>query len=322
METEVLVVDAQLTNYSSPNRAGEQFMRLILGDKSGTVRGIIWDIKKIPHTIKKGDVLSIRGDVNEYHGLQVIVKEAYKISSENIDRSLFQPVANKAPEIMFKELEEIINENVKDQYLVALLNSFFGDEDFLKRFKEAPAAKTIHHNYIGGLLEHSLETAIFCQKIALMHPDYINKDLLITGAVLHDIGKVEEYDSDSFNFDITNRGKLIGHITLGRDILRAKIEKIDGFPEDYKLEMEHILLSHHGQREWGSPEIPKTIHAFAVFHADLVGARLNQFALVLKKGLLTDDDWSEWDRYLERSIFTKNFKDIAPENGEEEGRLF
>ncbi len=311
VETEVLVVDAQLTNYNSPSRAGEQFLRLLLGDKSGTIRGIIWDTKKLTREVANGDILSIKGDVNEYHGLQVVIKEAYHISSDKIDRSLFQPVAPQDPGLMLQELEAIIKTEVKDRYLKTLLDSFFRDEVFLKKFKEAPAAKTIHHNYIGGLLEHSLETVAFCQNIARMQPEYINKDLLITGALLHDVGKVEEYDTGSFNFEITDRGKLIGHITLGRDLLRERVAQIADFPEEYLLELEHIILSHHGQREWGSPEIPKTIHAFAVFHADLVGARLNQFALVLKKGLSVDSAWTEWDRYLERSVFTKNAAIIA-----------
>ncbi|NLZ28904.1 MAG: HD domain-containing protein, partial [Firmicutes bacterium] len=136
-------------------------------------------------------------------------------------------------------------------------------------------------------------------------PDQIRADLLVTGAILHDVGKIEEYDAESFNFEMTDKGKLIGHICLGKEMLNERISAIEGFPPSLKLELEHIILSHHGQREWGSPEIPKTIHAFAVFYADLLSARLNQFVSVMQKNAFAESDWSEWDRYLDRSIYLK-----------------
>lgn len=305
VETQVLVVEAHLTNYSSPNRAGEKFLRLLLGDVSGTMKGIIWDINMLPEPVKSGDVLFIKGDVTEYHGPQIVVREARKLDPEHVNRRLFQPVSKQDPQEMLSELKDIITKNVKDPFLLKLLRLFFSDRDFVRKFAVTPAAKTIHHNYIGGLLEHTLETVSFCLHIAEMYPDQVQADLLVTGAILHDIGKIEEYDPASFNFDITDKGKLIGHITLGKELLNEKIAEIKDFPQQLKLELEHIILSHHGQREWGSPEIPKTIHAYCVFHADLLGARLNQFVTVMNKKATGEGDWTEWDRFLERSVYVK-----------------
>ncbi|MFY9115054.1 MAG: HD domain-containing protein [Dethiobacteria bacterium] len=305
VETQVLVVEANLANYSSPNRAGEQFWRLILGDISGTIKGIIWDTNILGEALKEGDILYIKGDVSEYHGLQVIIREAKKLDPEHINRRLFQPVSKRDIPEMLKELKEIITTEVSNPFLQKLLRNFFSDRDFVKRFAGSPAAKTIHHNYIGGLLEHTLEVVSLCLIIKEMYPDQFRTDLLVTGAILHDVGKIEEYDADSFNFDLTDKGKLIGHICLGKELLNERIAAIEGFPSSLKLELEHIILTHHGQREWGSPEIPKTIHAFAVFYADLLSARLNQFVNVMQKNASAENDWSEWDRYLERSIYLK-----------------
>ena len=138
-----------------------------------------------------------------------------------------------------------------------------------------------------------------------LYPAHLQLDLLLTGAILHDIGKIEEYDPASLSFEFSDRGKLVGHISIGKEMLDQKIRQIPDFPPSLKLELEHMILAHHGSREWGSPEIPKTIHAFTLFHADLVSARLNQFVQLMEKQPAGAGDWSEWDRYLERSIYLK-----------------
>ncbi len=305
VETQVLVVEAHLSSYSSPHRAGEKFLRLVLGDASGTIKGIMWDISMLDEPVNNGDVLYIKGEVTEYYGLQIVIKEARKLDPQQVNRRMLQPMAQKEPQEMLTELKEIINREIKDTFLNKLLRVFFGDRDFVQKFAMSPAAKTIHHNYIGGLLEHTLEVVYFCLKIVEMYPHEIQSDLLIAGAILHDIGKIEEYDSASFNFDLTDKGKLMGHITLGKELLDEKIEQIDEFPSSLKIELGHIILSHHGHREWGSPETPKTIHAFAIFHADLISARLSQFAKIMGKQAPNEGNWSEWDRFLERSIYLK-----------------
>lgn len=306
METQALVIEVSLVNYSSPHRSGEQFIRMILGDISGTIRGIIWDVKLAGGPIKKGDVLFLRGEVTDYHGPQVVINEVKKLERDKVNRKMFQPVSHKEIPAMLNELKQIVGTKIHDPYLKKLLDLFFCDEDFVYKYSHAPAAKSIHHNCIGGLLEHTLEVVCFCGKMLELYPGYLQEDLLLTGAILHDIGKIEEYDSDSLNFEMSDRGKLTGHISIGKEMLDQRIALVPGFPSRLKLELEHIILTHHGQRDWGSPEVPKTIHAYAIFYADLVSARLNQFIKIIQKHPPGEGNWTEWDRFLERSIYLKN----------------
>jgi len=200
---------------------------------------------------------------------------------------------------MVKELQEIVNE-VTDAELNSLLSSFFADKDFLKSYARAPAAKNVHHNWIGGLLQHSLEVAAFCRKTCDIYCR-MDRSLLLTGALLHDIGKLEEYDQGSLSFEFTTRGKLMGHIVLGVEMIRGKIAEIPNFSSDSAMHLLHMIISHHGTQEWGSPEVPKTFEAFTLFHADLISSRLNQFYKLQERA--GGEDWSEYDRLLERSIY-------------------
>ncbi|NLA11885.1 MAG: HD domain-containing protein [Firmicutes bacterium] len=305
VETQALVLECNRGTYSAPHRAGEYFLKLLLGDVSGSVKAILWDTNRLKEKLEKGDIIFVRGEVGEYYGPQVVISELRKLDPEKVNRSFFQPVSERDPREMFLELKKVINDEIGQPYLKLLLLSFFNDKDFARRFAQAPAARTIHHNYIGGLLEHTLEVVGICRDLASLYPEQIQLDLLLTGAILHDVGKIEEYDPASLSFEFSDRGKLVGHISIGKEMLDHKIRQIPAFPQSLKLELEHMILSHHGSREWGSPEIPKTIHAFTLFHADLVSARLNQFVRLMEKGTSAGNEWTEWDRYLERSIYLK-----------------
>ncbi|NMA91793.1 MAG: HD domain-containing protein [Firmicutes bacterium] len=306
VETQALLLAIYRSAYSSPNRAGEYFLRFVLGDVSGSVKGILWDTAIVKEPLNKGDVVFIRGEVNDYHGPQVVINDIKKLDIEKVNRSFFQAVAERDPQEMLEELEEIVSKEITEPYLKRLLGSFFNEPEFVRKFALAPAARTIHHNYTGGLLEHTLEVISICRLLATLYPQHLSSDLLFTGAILHDVGKIEEYDSTSLSFEFSDRGKLVGHISIGKEMLDEKINQIPGFPPRLKLELEHMILAHHGLREWGSPEVPKTIHAFALFHADLVSGRLNQFIRIMDKQSGEPGYWSEWDRFLERSIFLKS----------------
>jgi len=300
VESEFLVTEKVLVNFSQPNRSGEQFLRLQLADVSGTIKAVVWENgAAMAGKFRAGDVVRVRGDVGEYKGLQLVVYALETLDRGEVDRRLFQRAALRSRDEMLAELADV-RAAVLDPYLAALLGEFFGDEKFLTRYALAPAAKNIHHNYSGGLLEHSLEVAVLCRRLTSLYPQ-LEASLLYCGALLHDVGKIMEYDADSLNFELTTPGKLLGHIAIGKEMVDERIKKVPGFPENLRLELAHILLSHHGQKEWGSPEVPKTFEAFALFHADLVSARLNQFSLVMSKG--GEGGWTEWDRHLERSIF-------------------
>ena len=304
VETQAVILEANRSAFSSPHRAGEHFLRLTLGDVSGRVKAVMWDPPKEENAVQQDEVVFIRGTVGDYHGPQVVISDLRKLDSEKVNRAFFQPVSRRDRAGMLDELREIIA-GIGDKNLCRLLDAFFGDEQFAHRFAAAPAARTIHHNWVGGLLEHTLEVVSLCRSLAALYPGPIREDLLISGAILHDIGKIEEYRLDSLSFEFTDRGKLVGHISIGKEMLDEKIAGLPDFPDALKLEIEHMILTHHGMREWGSPEIPKTIHAFTLFHADLVSARLNQFVTVMEKHVPESGDWTEWDRFLERSIFVR-----------------
>ncbi|MDW7739551.1 MAG: HD domain-containing protein [Bacillota bacterium] len=303
VETQALVAEVNRSPFASPHRSGEFFLKLTLADVSGRVKAVMWDPPVGEEEIKSDDIVFVRGSVGEYHGPQVVVSDMRKLDPTKVNKAFFQPVAERDPREMLGELKEIIEQEVKDPQLKGLLEKFLGDAEFARSFALAPAARTIHHNYVSGLLEHTLEVIEICRNLVRIYPGQLRFDLLIAGAVLHDIGKIEEYKQESISFDFTDRGKLVGHISIGKEMLDKKLAEMPDFPEALKLELQHIMLTHHGMREWGSPEVPKTIHAFALFHADLVSARMNQFINVMQKHVPESGDWTEWDRFLERSVY-------------------
>jgi 3'-5' exoribonuclease len=315
VETQALVLEANRSAFSSPQRAGEYFLKLTLGDVSGRVKAVMWDPPSGEEAVQQDDVVFLRGSVSDYHGPQVVVSSLRKLDPAKVNRAFFQQMSARDLEEMKAELKTVIDQEVRDGHLKALLEAFFGDSEFARLFASAPAARTIHHNCVGGLLEHTLEVIAICRNLAALYPGRIRTDLLLAGAILHDIGKLEEYRQDSISFDFTDRGKLVGHISIGKEMLDRKLAGLSDFPPALKLELEHMMLTHHGMREWGSPEVPKTIHAFALFHADLVSARMNQFAGIIERHVPESGDWTEWDRFLERSIY------ISPSEEHEEQEL-
>jgi 3'-5' exoribonuclease len=302
VQSQFLVTEKALVSFNQPSRAGEQFLRMQLSDISGSIRAVVWD--KGPEAARKfsiGDVVYVRGEVSEYRGLQLVVYHLEPVPAADVEKSQFQPVAPRGRGEMLDEMAKVLG-SITNPYLARLMHEFFDERDFLEAFAEAPAARSVHHNYLGGLLQHSLEVAALCRKFLEFHPG-LNASLLFSGALLHDIGKIEEYDCSGLSVELTTRGKLIGHIAIGKEMLDARIARVEGFPDNLRVELAHMLLSHHGQKEWGSPEVPKTFEAFTLFHADLVSARLNQFSLVVGRGSGSDSGWTDWDRLLERSVF-------------------
>ncbi|HAA34466.1 MAG TPA: metal-dependent phosphohydrolase [Firmicutes bacterium] len=306
VQSQFVVIDIREVSFSSPARNGEYFLRLLLGDISGTIKGVIWDPSLMREKIKVNDVLFVTGEVKEYYGLQLIISSYSKVDKETINRSHFQPCSLRDTEEMWQSLTGIVKQDVTEENLSRLMAIFYNEAEIVNKFKLSPAAKIIHHNYLGGLLEHTLEVVEICRHICHLYGSQVDRSLLITAAVFHDIGKIEEYDPDSLTFEQTDKGRLLGHISIGLDIIRKMLEKLPLFPEDLKMKLEHMIISHHGEREWGSPEVPQTFNAFALFHADLLSARLKQFQQAMEKNRGAGAGWTEWDRFLGRRIYTGN----------------
>ena len=223
--------------------------------------------------LKEEDCVEVEGIVSEYRGgLQIVINSIKKVAAGEIDYSCFiRALPEKNIKDLNIELEEII-ELVKDGHLKKLLNAFFKDEKIFADFNKSAAAVKYHHAYSGGLIEHSVKVAKNCIKVSDNYPK-LNKDLLITGALLHDIGKIEEYHT-GIAIKITDEGNLLGHIAMGYGMVREKIKDIPGFPKDLAKELLHIIISHHGYKEFGSPRVPETQEAFVVYHMDHLDADL------------------------------------------------
>jgi 3'-5' exoribonuclease len=293
-------------------KSGAKYLRITLGDRTGTVEARVWDsglAEDLCRAIAPGDVAAVSGTVVEFNGLQINVESCLKTERSQIDLDDYRPCTEKDTGEMLARFTGI-TDRVANPWLRDLLACTLTPE-VLPQFARATAARVIHHAYGGGLLEHTLEVLEYCLKILEVQGEGMDPDVLVTGAALHDIGKLREYDQDGLDFRRTDAGRLLGgHVILGRDLVRDRLASLPGFPDRTALHLEHLILSHHGQREWGAVEEPRTLEAFALHQADLLSARLNQAARVVKSRL-DGADWTPYDKHLGRSLFRP-----APDDGQ------
>ena len=285
----------------SQKRDGDNFLNVTISDKTGTLKGVVWDnVNQIATGITSGDFAYVNGSVSEYKGaLQVVIKKMEPFPSDRIDPSDFLPQTSRNIEDMFERLVKRAN-SITTDYLKALINAFFNDREFVNKFKTAPAAKKMHPAYIGGLLEHTVSMTSLADKIA-GHYGGINRDLLLTGAILHDIGKIDEFDYQS-KIDYSDKGRLLNHIVIGIKMVDDKLSGIDHFPEDQMLLLKHMIVSHHGTREFGSPEPPKTIEAVLLNYIDEIDSKVNAVRDFIASED-PDETWTSYHRLLERHFY-------------------
>lgn len=282
---------------------GKPYDNVILQDKTGTVDAKIWDPNSMGiMDFGAMDYVEIKADVTTFNGaLQLNVKTARVADEGEYDTADYFPTSEKNVEEMYAELTARIA-SVKNPHLNRLLKLFFEeDEKFIKEFKQHSAAKTIHHSFIGGLLEHTLSVTNLCEYYCKAYP-VLQHDLLITAAILHDIGKVYELSSFPQN-DYTDSGQLLGHIVIGYDIVGQKIRTIEGFPAKLARELEHCILAHHGELEYGSPKKPALAEAFALNMADNTDAKMETLTELLTGTRPADGtEWFGYQRSLDTNI--------------------
>ena len=285
----------------SQKKDGNNFLNITLSDKTGTIKGVVWDnVDQIAAGITSGDFAHVNGSVSEYRGtLQVVIKIMEPFPSDRIDPSDFLPQTSRDIEGMFKRLVKRMD-SITTDYLKALIDAFFKDKEFVNKFKTAPAAKKMHHAYIGGLLEHTLSMTSLADKIA-GHYSGINRDLLLSGAILHDIGKIDEFEYQ-FKIDYSDKGRLLNHIVIGLKMVDEKLSGIKHFPEDQVLLLKHLIVSHHGTREFGSPEPPKTIEAVLLNYIDEIDSKVNAIRDFIASED-PDETWTSYHRLLERHFY-------------------
>lgn len=284
------------------SQKGTPYLNLRLKDCTGEVEGKIWDqAPEWNQKFKKGDLVWIQARALNYRdSLQFTIQDLRTVSPDEYDPLDFIPSAACPAENMFAELTAFIDKIMDPDYH-ALLNAFFKDEGFSRLFQRAPAAKGFHHVYLGGLLEHTLSVVNLLDLVAGYYP-FINRNLLLTGGILHDIGKVSEYSYDLL-IDYSDAGRLIGHIVIGLEMLDARIALLEGFPEQKALELRHILLSHHGALEFGSPKRPKTLEALMVHHVDDLDAKVNAFQEYIRGSQDESSSWTQFHRLLARFLY-------------------
>lgn len=287
---------------SALTKAGKPYEALILQDKTGTLDAKIWEPGSVGiDDFDRFDYINVVGDITSFQGaLQLNVKRVRKATEGEYEPKEYLPVSEYNVDKMYEQLLGYIKQ-MENPYLKKLAGSFFiEDADFAKRFKFHSAAKSVHHGFVGGLLEHTLSVT----KLSAYFADnykILNKDLLVCAAMFHDIGKLEELSTFPEN-DYTDEGQLLGHIMIGAMEIAERIKTIDGFPEKLAHEMEHCILAHHGELEYGSPKKPALPEAVALSYADNIDAKMETMRELLANVPEGDTQWQGFNRLFESNI--------------------
>ncbi len=279
---------------------GKPYENVILQDKTGTIDAKVWE----PNNPGIGeydalDYIEVYGEVNNFQGaLQVNVKRIRVCQEGEYNPAEYLPVSSKDIEQMYQELLGYVK-SIQNTYLKQLLESFFvKDTSFIKAFRNSSAAKTIHHGFVGGLLEHTLSVTKLCDYYCKAYP-ILKRDLLLTAAMCHDIGKIKEISLFPEN-DYTDDGQLLGHHVMGSQMIAEKAAQIQGFPHVLLAEVQHCILAHHGKYEYGSPKIPSIIEALALYYADDTDAKLETFKEILEN--TNETGWLGYNRLFETNL--------------------
>lgn len=287
------------------------FLTLILSDSSGQLLARVWEGgEEAYEDLEPGTVVKVQGEIETYlDRVQARVLQVRPATPNEYDQRDMLPSSTRDRAEMIAELESFIDE-ITQPDLRILVDFFFGDKEFLSNFAQAPAARRIHHAYLGGLIEHTLELLKITKTVLEVYPQ-IDADLLRTAVLFHDIGKVREFTWD-FDIDYSDEGRLFGHIVMADEMVSAAIKIQSEFPPELALRLRHMLLAHHGRHEWGSPRRPQTIEAVALHHIENLGAQVNRFHLLLKDQQ-PGDKWTAYDRMLRRQLYAGSDDDLTIE---------
>ena len=282
-------------------KAGKPYDNVILQDKTGTLDAKIWDPGSVGiDEFEALDYVAVTGDVTSFQGnLQLSIKRARKVQEGEYEPKDYLPCTEKDVDEMFTELMGYID-SVKNPYLNQLLHKFFDNQTFVERFKFHSAAKSVHHGFVGGLLEHTVSVTRNCNYFAQNYP-FLNRDLLLTASIFHDIGKLKELSSFPAN-DYTDAGQLLGHIMIGAEWVGEAIRTIDGFPATLANELKHCILAHHGELEYGSPKKPALVEALALSFADHIDAKMETVKELLHNVPDNNLEWQGFNRLLDTNI--------------------
>ncbi|MBK5292177.1 MAG: HD domain-containing protein [Acidobacteriia bacterium] len=286
-------------------KSGEPFLSLILADRTGEIDAKMWDnVEKVMDTFEREDFVKVKGQPGIFQNrMQFTLHTLIRVGDAEIDFADFFPASLRDPEEMFTELRAVVA-GIGNAHLRLLLEALLADEEIARKYKRAPAAKTIHHAWLGGLIEHVLSLCTLCRQVGGHYP-HIDVDLLLTGAILHDIGKIDELTYDR-GFGYSDAGQLVGHIMMGYRMVSGKIASLPGFPPALRTLVEHMILSHHGQMDFGSPKVPMFAEAMLLHHLDNLDSKMETMRVAVEKDRLVTGCWTGYVPSLERNLLKKD----------------
>jgi len=293
-------------------RTGKPYLMLTLTDRTGELEARLWEnVDTFIEVCEPGKLVQVSGQAQAFRGaLQIKVDSLLPADEKQVDIRLFLQASKRSIAKMVAEITSLAK-TVKEPFCQKLLRKFFRDSSFFEEFQQAPAAKSMHHAYLGGLLEHTLAVTQLAEMLAGFYPA-LDRNLLVTGALLHDIGKTREL-AGTHRIDYTDRGRLVGHLVLGAEMIQAAINTIPDFPEDLATRLKHLILSHHGRYEFGSPTLPMISEAFVLNFLDDLDAKLNFLGRLEEKALEPGYQWTDFQRTLERFLYVKGRPQIETE---------
>jgi 3'-5' exoribonuclease len=293
-----------------PKKTGEPYLALTLGDRTGQVEAKMWDnVEEVLEAFEQDDFLKVKGLINKYkQRFQLTIHKLRKLGDSEIEFADYLPKTTKDIDDLWRTLSDFVS-RFQNQHLKTLVQAFMADPEIAAAYRNAPAAKTLHHAYIGGLLDHVVSLFRSCDLISRNYPQ-INRDLLLTGAFLHDIGKIHELTYNR-SFSYTTKGQLLGHMIIELEMLQAKLIQVPGFPEELKTLVEHLIISHHGQYDFGSPKLPMFPEALMLHYLDDLDSKMEAMRAHFERESTLDGPWTSYNASLGRPLLNTE-KFLAP----------
>lgn len=290
-----------VTKQIKPKKTGEPYLALTLGDRSGQIEAKMWDnVDDVLEAFEQDDFLKIKGLINKYkQRFQLTIHKLRKLGDPEIDFSDYLPKTTKDIDELWQALTDFVA-SFENRHLKALVQAFMADAEIAAAYRNAPAAKTLHHAYIGGLLDHVVSLFRSCDLLCRNYP-LINRDLLLTGAFFHDIGKIHELTYNR-SFSYTTKGQLLGHMIIELEMLQAKLASLPEFPEELKTMIEHLIISHHGEYEFGSPKLPMFPEALMLHYLDDLDSKMEAMRAQFERDSTLDGPWTTYNPSLGRPL--------------------
>jgi len=296
------------TKQVKPKKNGEPYLALTLADRTGQIEAKMWDnVEEFIDAFEQDDFIKVKGLINKYKNrFQLTIHKVRKLGEAEIDYTDYLPKTTKDIGELWRTLADFVA-TFQNAHLKALVELFMSDSDIAERYRNAPAAKTLHHAYIGGLLDHVVSLFRSCDLMYRNYPQ-INRDLLLTGAFLHDIGKIHELTYNR-SFSYTTRGQLLGHMIIELEMLQAKLAQLPDFPPELKTLLEHLIISHHGEYEFGSPKLPMFPEALMLHYLDDLDSKMEAMRAHFEREIGLDGPWSSYNASLGRPLLdTRKFE--------------